>query len=181
MSKLRDEAIDEVIRIEGGYVKDPQDSGGATKFGVTEYVARNYGYTGPMHAMSRVFAVAVYQDKYWHKLELDNIEHLSPLIAEEMIEAGVNIGTQRTAEYLQRCLNVLNLNATAYADLAVDGAVGPNTLQALRAYLDRRGEEGDRVLFRMLNCLQGNHYITLAERRSKDEKFVFGWFRNRVA
>jgi len=36
------------------------------------------------------------------------------------------------------------------------------------------------VLCRALNCLQGAYYIELAERREKDERFVYGWLKNRV-
>jgi len=31
-----------------------------------------------------------------------------------------------------------------------------------------------------LNCLQGAFYVELAEKREKDERFVYGWLLNRV-
>ena len=43
-----------------------------------------------------------------------------------------------------------------------------------------RSQKGMDVLVVMLNALQGAFYVTLAERREKDERFVFGWFANRV-
>lgn len=46
MKNLKREIIDEIIRVEGGYVNDPADSGGETNFGVTVAVARAHGYTG---------------------------------------------------------------------------------------------------------------------------------------
>ena len=33
-----------VIYLEGGYTDDPDDPGGKTKYGITERVAREYGY-----------------------------------------------------------------------------------------------------------------------------------------
>lgn len=66
-------------------------------------------------------------------------------------------------------------------DLIVDGDVGNRTIRALEAFIAIRGEDGEEVLYKMLNSLQGAFYITLSERRSKDEKFIFGWFKNRVA
>lgn len=57
----------------------------------------------------------------------------------------------------------------------------PRTLAALRAYLAKRGTEGETVLLKALNCLQGERYIDIAERRPKDEEFVYGWLRARVA
>jgi hypothetical protein len=32
----------------------------------------------------------------------------------------------------------------------------------------------------MLNSLQGSSYVEIAERREKDEKWIYGWFKNRV-
>jgi lysozyme family protein len=82
--------------------------------------------------------------------------------------------------FLQRGLNVLNRETYDYADIDVDGHMGSGTLGALKKYLAVRGEEGEKVLVSLLNCLQGAFYVSLAEERSKDETFVFGWFRNRV-
>ena len=54
-------------------------------------------------------------------------------------------------------------------------------LAALRAFLGRRGDAGERVLLKALNCLQGARYIDLAQRRSANESFLYGWIANRVA
>jgi len=40
--------LDELIKGEGGYVNDPADLGGSTKYGVTEAVARTNGFKGIM-------------------------------------------------------------------------------------------------------------------------------------
>ena len=58
--------------------------------------------------------------------------------------------------------------------------MGPSTLKALNAYLTKRGTQGELVLLRALNCLQGAFYIELVERRYKDEVFIYGWLLNRV-
>jgi hypothetical protein len=59
--------------------------------------------------------------------------------------------------------------------------MGALTIFALGQYLAKRGKAGETVLLRALNCLQGASYIDLAERRKKDETFLFGWLANRVA
>ena len=68
-----------------------------------------------------------------------------------------------------------------YPDLGVDGAVGPGTLKALTAFLKHRGTEGVTVMLKAMNCLQGARYIDLAEKRSANEAFLYGWLRERVA
>lgn len=181
MSELKTKIINEIIRIEGGYINDPSDSGGETKYGITKGVARLYGYTGPIKNLSKETAFEIYSKRYWDALHLDAVEDICPFIAEELADTGVNMGVGRAAEFLQRSLNVLNNGGAHYPDLKVDGDLGPRTLAALRSYKTVRGSEGLDVLLTMLNCLQGAFYVTLAERRVKDEKFIFGWFKNRVA
>ncbi len=181
MSALKIKTIDDVIEIEGGFVNDSDDSGGATNFGITEEVARRYGYNYKIESLPRSLAFEIYSKKYWDALNLDAIEKLSPLIAQELVDTGINQGIGRAGEFLQRSLNVLNNRGTYFDDVVVDGDVGKKTLKALSSYLKMRGSRGEKVLYKMLNCLQGSFYITLSERRSKDEKFTFGWFENRVS
>ena len=182
MSKLMDQVLEAILQREGGYVNDPEDSGGETNWGITERVARRSGYEGPMASMPREVAAAIYAERYWHALELDEVERLSPAVAAELADTGVNQGVARAGEFLQRCLNVLNASEAFYPDLRVDGDVGPRTLDALRAFFRaRRQQGGEFVLLKMLNALQGAFYIDLAERRPKDEKFIFGWFSARIS
>lgn len=181
MSELKKKIINEIIKIEGGYVHDPLDSGGETKFGITKRVARAYGFKGRMRNLTRDYAFMIYSKQYWGKLSLNSIEDMSKKIAAELADTGVNMGTGTAGRFLQRSLNVLNDRQSYYSDLVVDGQVGNKTIEALGSYLFKRGKKGERVLLSMLNALQGAFYVTLAERREKDERFVFGWFLNRVA
>lgn len=181
MSRLKDQIINAIIQIEGGYVDNPDDSGGPTMYGITESVARDNGYLGLMSCFPRPLAEKIYSDRYWYSLRLDDIEKLSPRIAEELVDTGVNQGVYRAGEFLQRSLNVFNKKQGIYDDVRVDGRVGNATLRALKAYLEFRGSVGELVLFRALNSLQGAFYVKLTERREKDESFIFGWFLNRVA
>jgi lysozyme family protein len=172
--------IDVTLQLEGGYVNDPRDSGGETIWGITLTVARAFGYRGMMSNMTRDEAKEIYYRRYWLPLYLPNIAQLSMPIAEELFDTAVNQGQTTAGKYLQRSLNVLNLNGAMYRDTTVDGQIGPMTFAALREYLNRRKQAGELVLLRMLNSLQGAAYVELAERRAKDEAFVFGWFANRV-
>lgn len=38
--------IDGILSLEGGYVNNPADRGGATNWGITEATARAFGYKG---------------------------------------------------------------------------------------------------------------------------------------
>ncbi|MNP61176.1 putative Peptidoglycan domain protein [compost metagenome] len=83
---------------------------------------------------------------------------------------------------LQRALNLLNKQGKeGWSDLALDGQYGPLTFQALRGYLNRRHKEGETVLVRVLNIMQGQHYIEITERNPNYEDFFYGWILNRVS
>jgi hypothetical protein len=43
--------IDELIAREGGYVAQPADKGGPTRYGISRAVARAHGYAGDMAAL----------------------------------------------------------------------------------------------------------------------------------
>lgn len=183
MSTLKQKTIDHIIELEGGdkYTNDPDDSGGPTRWGVTEQTARAYGYEGDMRELPREIAFKIYSDMFWDKLLLDAVEDLSYSIAEEMADTAVNMGTYKAARFLQEGLNAFNLQQKFYPDLVVDGVMGGKTFLALEKYLQKRGVEGEIVLFRALNCLQGAEYIRLSQSRQKDEKYVYGWLLNRVS
>lgn len=172
--------IDEVIQREGGYVHDPRDRGGETNFGITEAVAREEGYTGPMRDMPKVTAMSIYRSRYWFKPGLLRVSAIAPRVAAELFDTGINMGTKVAAGFLQRALNALNRRGRDYPDLDVDSSIGPATLAALQGYMNVRGEEGEAVLLKALEALQGERYIRLAERRAANEAFVYGWLANRI-
>jgi lysozyme family protein len=175
-----DELIDEVIGREGGYSNHQADRGGATRWGVTEAVARAHGYRGDMRFYPRDEAVSVYRRIYWLRPGLDRIAEHAPKVAAEMFDTGVNMGPGVAVGFLQRALNALNRGASDYADIAVDRKVGDATVGALRRFIARRGPSGEAVLLKAIEALQGERYIKLAEDRPANEAFLYGWLANRL-
>ena len=179
VTALREAALDHVIGVEGGYSDDPADSGGRTRYGITEAVARISGYRGPMRQLPRELAETIYGDRYWDAMRLDDVAYLCPLAALELFESGVNCGVATAGRWLQRALNALNDAERRWPDTSEDGAIGPGTLAALDSCVT--GSPGaDKLLATMLNIQQGAHYIYLTRRREKDERFLRGWLANRV-
>lgn len=175
-----DTMIDALIAREGGYSDHPADKGGPTMFGITQEVARANGYTGDMHRLPREEAERIYKLKYYLRPGYGEVAKLSPAIAEECFDTGVNMGPKTATILLQRALNVLNRQGRDYGDVKADGDCGPVTIQALKGYLDRRGKHGERVLLKALDCLQGARYIGIAEANPRQEAFVYGWLDSRV-
>lgn len=172
--------IDNVIAIEGDYSNHPADRGGPTRWGVTEAVARTHGYAGDMRHFPRSEAAAIYKRKYWHRPGFDKIAKLAPQLAEELFDTGINMGPGIAIGFLQRSLTALNRNGRDFQDIAVDREIGGQTLRALKAYLNKRSANGEVVLLKAVEALQGARYIKLAEKRSANEAFLYGWLANRI-
>jgi lysozyme family protein len=112
-----DEAFTALIGNEGGYSFNPADPGGETMWGVTERVARAYGYTGAMKDMPRDTAKAIAKKFYWDPLHLDEFD---PRVAFQVFDAAYNGG--RPAQWLQQA-----------AGVTADGVIGAITIAAVRA------------------------------------------------
>lgn len=177
MNKFKKETIDNIISIEGGFTDNPLDSGGPTRYGITERVARKYGYTGRMDCLPKEFAFSVYETIYWNAVCADDLLLISEDLAYEVVDTAINMGVYRASTFLQRWLNVLNRSQELYIDLTVDGKMGNKTIAALKAYV-QSGRKVD-VLTTALNCSQGAYYLYLAEEYEKNEEFVYGWIDKR--
>lgn len=177
---LQDTLVSLVGR-EGGYSNNPTDKGGETMWGITKAVAVAFGYAGSIALMPRETAMQIYRDRYWIQPGLDRVSQLNPLIAEELLDTGVNMGPSAAGKFLQRALNALNKQGTLYPDVTVDGGIGKMTLSALDTFLKIRGAEGQTVLLRMLNAQQAVRYIELSEDNRTQEEFEYGWQLNRVS
>jgi lysozyme family protein len=174
------QAVDQVIGVEGAYSNNPNDSGGETMWGITLDTARRYGYAGPMAAMPKSEAARIYIQHYIVGVKLDQVWSIADRIAYELFDSGVNCGSETAIKWLQTGLNALNKQGKDFADMTVDGHIGPQTLQALKVFLTLRKLDGEIVLLKVLNVLQGAHYLTLGVERPKDEDFIYGWFKTRI-
>jgi lysozyme family protein len=94
-----DEFIDKLIDREGGYVANPADRGGPTRFGITQAVARAHGYGGAMADLPRDEAVAIYRRLYWLRPGFDAIAQRAPQVAAELFDTGANMGPAVAATF----------------------------------------------------------------------------------
>lgn len=111
-----DAAFAKVLGHEGGFSNHPDDPGGATRFGVTEAVAREVGYRGDMRELPIELAKRIYLERYWQAVRADE---LPPGIRHTLFDAAVNSGPRQAVLWLQRALGV-----------TADGILGPQTLAA---------------------------------------------------
>lgn len=139
-----DKIIDGIIEREGGYVWDRRDPGGETKYGISKraYPAED------IKSLTLTRAADLYRRDYVEKFRLNELD--SYRVAECLVDWVVHSGSLGIRQ-VQRRLGV-----------KVDGIVGPETLEKLRAIEDYR-----EVLRWRLEFLVG---LT-------DHPFIKGWVR----
>lgn len=115
--------IDRVLSHEGGYVNDPRDPGGETKFGIAK---RSYPHLN-IKDLTRQDAIAIYQRDFWQRVQGDKLP--LPFVF-QALDAAVNHGIGNAVRWMQRA-----------AGVADDGVIGPATLAAVA-----RQEPADLVL-----------------------------------
>jgi len=113
MTTWFDQCFDKLISHEGGYVNDPRDPGGETKFGISK---RAYPQVD-IKALTLESAKAIYKRDYWDRAQCDK---LPPSVAYVLFDAAVNSGIGQAIRFLQRAVNV-----------ADDGVIGPMTIAAV--------------------------------------------------
>jgi len=125
MATNADRCIDALLRLEGGYVDDPRDGGGETKYGITWPTLREALATGlvpadiSIRALTREQAAAIYRALYWDRVRGDSLQ---PAIASLMLDSAANHGVAWALRHLQAVLGV-----------EIDGIPGPRTMAAAQA------------------------------------------------
>lgn len=175
---ILEKAISYILDVEGDFSHHPYDSGGKTKYGITEETAKDFGYIGNMKDFPKDMAIDIYRLRYWKSkhIDLDQITQYSESLAIELFDMAVNMGPYRAARFLQRALNILNRNGKLYRGLIIDGYCGPVTLSALfklKTNLDKR------VVLKIVDTLQAMQYIKIAEKNPSQKTFIRGWMDKR--
>lgn len=181
-------AVERTVRIEGGFVDNPADRGGPTNLGVTlrtldRWYRSELGRPATLEDLKNLNhegARQLYCDLYWNDRVLpcqDIAEWWEPMGA-ECFDSAVLHGPKVSAMFLQRGLNIINLNEKAWPDLETDGWAGPATLEAMRA-VDNLTRGKDRLML-AVNVYQGRYITDIAENDPTQEAFVGGWLLHRV-
>lgn len=157
--------IDEIIRKEGGSeeTNDPADSGGRTKYGISEKAHPEAWADGDVTYKE---ARKIYQNY----ILAEKFDQLPASLQHQVVDFGVTSGPDTAARLLQQVIGV-----------KVDGNIGPKTLEAIEKYPSNKLFGIDVPGIVMLNLAFRDarimYYASLAKRRSKDLKFLLGWLK----
>ena len=147
------EIIEKVLEHEGGYVNDPKDLGGETKYGITKRFYPDIDIKN----LTIEKAKDIYKSDYWDR---NKVESLPQNLWHIYFDMCVNMGKRTAVKVLQRAAVNKGKN------IEVDGGLGPMTIGALK------GVELDRV-----RAFRVKYYVDLITARPEQEKFYLGWFR----
>ncbi|MDR1207945.1 MAG: hypothetical protein LBJ89_01180 [Holosporales bacterium] len=148
-------AIKFVMKNEGGFSDDSQDSGGVTKFGISQKSYPDLDIAN----LTKEQAIEIYQRDFW-----EPYQYFDDRLATKVFDLSVNMGQKRAVQILQRALQCLG------AKLVDDGVLGPMTKQAVDlANVD--------MLLTAIKSEAAGVYRNLAATNTNQNKFLKGWLR----
>jgi len=169
----------EIVGREGGFVNDPDDPGGATKYGVALGTLRRLkldltgdGRVGvaDVRALTQAQAEEIFVEHYYTR---PGIDRLPAMLRASVFDMYVNAGGN-AVKILQRLLREMGQT------LAVDGAIGPVTVAAAEAAAQAAPDH----IADAYGIARRNYYLRLADRRPASRKFARtraggkgGWIR----
>lgn len=145
------EAIELVLKHEGGYVNDPTDKGGETNWGISKRAYPDMDIKN----LTKEKAKEIYRQDYWLKSYADKL----PLNVRYIhFDTAINMGRNRAARLLQESIG----------GISVDGVIGNQTLSnAHKTNLYKY------AIYRLA------FYNKIIRKNNSQVKFIGGW-TNRI-
>ncbi|MDE9451806.1 peptidoglycan-binding protein [Aliiroseovarius sp. Z3] len=165
--KSVEEIATEIVAREGGFVNDPDDPGGATKYGVTIHTMRRLGLdldrdgqitAGDVKRLTRDQARDIFLKNYFRKPRL---AELPKALQASVFDMYVNAGSN-AVRILQELFRKMGY------ELSVDGVLGPQTLGIARDAIRRAPDH----LVDAYGIERRNYYYRLADRRPSSRKYA---------
>lgn len=145
-------AIAKTLVNEGGYVNNPNDSGGPTKYGITQRDLPGED----IENLTPERATAYYLENYWKSL-YSEIEVQS--VANKIFDLGVLFGVGEAVKLLQILFGITS-----------DGVFGPVTL----AHVNQTDATNLLVTYKTAFV---TYAIGIANEKPQDREFLTGWIR----
>jgi lysozyme family protein len=149
-------AFDYVMMHEGGYVKDPKDAGGETKFGISK---RSYPHLD-IKNLTQDRANQIYFCDFWMKCKCENIDDDN--IATKFFDLAVHTGIPQAVKLIQRALRATG------TQVVEDGIIGPETMAAVN-------KTDPTDLLAALKSEAAGYYRLIANANPTQQRFIEGW------
>lgn len=166
--------VNHTIKIEGGYVDDPKDPGGATKYGISlrflthEALKCCKGMIIDKDFIKNLnipLTIEIYREAFWNRFKYYDINNA--VIAAKIFDMAVNMGPSQAHKLAQRAASSL-LNES----LVIDGILGQKSIAAINYLFEIVAE---KKYIEALRAACVNFYNSLVLRKRADAKFLKGW------
>lgn len=163
MARFED-AIDHVLKNEGGYSDNDKDPGGITNFGVSLRFYKTIKADATPQDIKELtvdMAKAIYRKEFWDRSKYNLIA--SQKVATKVFDLAVNMGQQNANICLQRAVL-----AASGRKLVIDGIVGTHTLFAVN-------HSDFEALYAALKSEAAGYYRALILANKNLDVFEQGW------
>lgn len=143
---------------EGGYVRDPGDPGGETKYGVSK---RSFPKMD-IKKLTLQQAARIYRRHFWDQIRGDQIQDQK--LANKLFDLSVNIGVSRAVRILQQACGLCGL------PVAENGIPTASTLTVVNMC-------DARSLLAEFKALAAGYYRDLAHQHPALQRFLGGWLK----
>jgi len=147
-----DKVVEHTLELEGGYVNDPLDRGGETKYGISK---RQYPHID-IKNLSHKDAIDIYYQDYWLAYQC---QKLKPHAAALLFDAVVNHSPRDAIKKIQRACSA-----------TPDGIIGRQTLSFANKF------NATQLIESML-ANRASFYAEICIRNPTQKKFLLGWQR----
>lgn len=198
-----DDAMNDLLKKEGVYDNDPDDIGGETIYGITrkynpkneiwkhldtlkEELAKHQNVeinelTESLIASNikanlnfKNLAIKYYKSE-WKRLNIDSIRYFP--LAEYLFDMVINNGEPQTVMIWSMALNAINRPRVG-SDIRYDDSDELTFNEKLIDYSNKFYSRGKCYkLLKLIKILRANRYITIADKRHKNRKFLNGWLK----
>ncbi len=151
--EIFDQCMEVIFKHEGGYVNNPHDYGGETKYGI----AKRFFPNVDIKNLTKEEAKHIYYHSYWIPMNLTGIH--SPDSILEIFDMGVNAGKVNSIRMAQRVVNA-----------TPDGKLGVITTKSINSVPD---------FVKRFKQARVEYYMKIAMKRN-NKVFLKGWL-NRVS
>lgn len=171
-----DDIVANTLKHEGGFVDDPVDTGGATKWGISlrfamlveDIIDMDLDDDGDVDVddiklITRSIAKGIYKAQFWEKYRYWKINSVP--IAQKVFDLSVNMGPYKAHLVLQRALRAVNHKVTQ------DGKVGPKTFEATNNVIMLN----KIALISSMKAEAAGMYRVIIAKHSAFKKYENGW------
>lgn len=155
-----------ILRHEGGYSNNPNDPGGATKYGISLRWLKGMGLLGDVNhdlrvdiadiqALTPETAATFYRVQWWDRYGYGRFPN--QIIATKLIDTAINLGAPKAHRIAQESCGCV-----------ADGILGSNTVQAVNVAVEP-------IFINRYRDLQAAYYKSLVQNNPKLAEFLTGW------